>query len=91
MISPLSRDHVAKKQTSPKKDKQASTGGRWVVDALGWIVLVASGEIEAVKSRGQSRAKLVVGEWGTDVRRGGCWDGRPVHPGNRMAGARIKR
>jgi hypothetical protein len=34
---------------------------------------VASGEIEAVKSREHSMAKLVVGEWGTDVRRGGSW------------------
>lgn len=52
---------------------------------------MASGEIEAVKSRGQSRAKLVVGEWGTDVRRGGCWGWEARAPGDRMAGARINR
>lgn len=33
---------------------------------------MASGEIEAVKSRGQSMAKLVVRD-GTDVRRKGRW------------------
>lgn len=81
MISPPSRDHIANNKQAQKLGKQASTGGRWVVDALGWIVLVASGEIEAVKSRGQSRAKLVVGEWGTDVRREGCWGWEARAPG----------
>lgn len=60
-------------------------------------VLVASGEIEAVKSRGQSRAKLVVrdgvrmyAEKNVGERRGAKGEERPVHAEDVMAGARIK-
>lgn len=52
------------------------------------------GEIEAVKSRGQSMAKLVVGEWGTDVREEDVGGGRGVKGARawtaRSVGARIK-
>lgn len=51
---------------------------------------MASGEIEAVKSRGQSRAKLVVGEWVRMYAEKDVGDGRPVRLGDGMAGAWIK-